>query len=389
MILSIARQRRMTRITTLSRRSFLAGAGSLAVARVQGRVAQTDEDRTVLEILCWPGYDEPDILAPFTERTGVEVKATRIGANDEFFLFLRAGGLGRYDLITPHNGVVVPLAEAGLIQPLDPNLIPNAADLFPRFRWPDWVRSDDQVWGVPFLWGTSPMVYLADQFEQPPESWRVVEEKRFQGKVAMTEDGLGHLMLWNYVLGHADPTRVTVAELNETTDYLIELKSEQAIAFVASVTELVPVLASGRAWISTIGWEAAPWLPGADGRLRTTHPAPGDYSFCDNLCIPTQAPHPDLAHALIDHLLSPEIQATLMDRLKRGTVNQLAVDLLSDDARGLYDYGDLDAVFAVSPLRGFPPLTNEGNGIATYVDWVKAWERVRFTPMASGLTSGT
>ncbi|MER3437209.1 MAG: hypothetical protein C4346_06250 [Chloroflexota bacterium] len=121
--------------------------------------------------------------------------------------------------------------------------------------------------------------------------------------------------------------------------------------------------------------------------MRITHPAPGDYSFCDNLCIPAEAPHVDLAHALINHFLAPESQAALMSRLLRGTVSRAAVPLLSETARGLYDYEDLDAVFAVSPLRGFPPLTDEGNGIATYVDWVKAWERVRFTAMTATGTS--
>jgi spermidine/putrescine-binding protein len=155
------------------------------------------------------------------------------------------------------------------------------------------------------------------------------------------------------------------------------------------VAELASVLASGRAWVSTIGWESAPFLPQAKGsHLRIIHPAPGDYSFCDNLCIAAQAPNAELAHALINHYLAPESQAALMNRLYRGTVSSAAVPLLNEQARDLYHYDDLDAVFAVSPLRGFPPLTDEGNGIATYLDWVKAWERVRFTAMsATGTTS--
>ncbi len=374
----------------LTRRRLLgaavAGTGVLAMARPGKEQSDT---APVVRMLCWPGYDDAEVLAAFTRATGARVEATLIGANDEIFTFLRAGGIGRYDIVTPHNGIVRALAEAGLLQPVALEKIPNTADLYPRFQVPEWVRSADQVWGVPFLWGTSPMVYNVDHFPEPPDSWSVVKSRSVRRKVAMTEDGLGHLILWNTVAGYADPTRVTLSQLNATTEMLIAIKRDQAVAFVPSVKELAAVIASGKAWVSTIGWESAPVLAPTNGdRVRITHPAPGDYSFCDNLCIPAEAPHVDLAHALINHFLAPESQAALMSRLLRGTVSRAAVPLLSETARGLYDYDDLDAVFAVSPLRGFPPLTDEDNGIATYVDWVKAWERVRFTVMAAtGTTS--
>jgi len=32
-----------------------------------------------------------------------------------------------------------------------------------------------------------------------------------------------------------------------------------------------------------------------------------------------------------------------------------------------------------SPIRGYPPFRDEGGGIATYLDWVVAWDRVRAT----------
>lgn len=373
-----------TRQRVFSRRLMLsmtfAGAGAWRALAARGQSGESP----VVRMLCWPGYDDEDVLAAFTRATGARVKATLVGANDEFFTFLRAGGIGTYDIVTPHNGVVIELARAGLLQPVLPELIPNVDRVFPRFQWPDWVRDGGKQWGVPFVWGTSPMVYNADHVTDPPRTWGIVRSKSVRGRVAMTEDGLGHLLLWNTVAGYADPTRVTVAQLNATTETLIAIKRDQAVAFVPSMADLAEVLASGRAWVSTIGWESAPFLPQAKrGHLRITHPAPGDYSFCDNLCIPAQAPNAELAHALINHYLAPESQAILMNRLYRGAVSSAAVPLLSELARDLYTYDDLDAVFAVSPLRGFPPLTDEGNGIATYVDWVKAWERVRFTVMSA------
>jgi spermidine/putrescine transport system substrate-binding protein len=378
----------------LSRRRVIGGAGALTLGaagaawlrRSQSGAQNKGTNRRTLRLLCWPGYDDAAVSKPFREKYNVDVEADYIGANDEIFTLLRAGGVGAYDVVTPHNGIVKSLAAAGLIDPLDRGLLPNADDAFPRFHWPDWVTIGDAVYGAPFLWGTSPMVYAPAHVAAAPTAWLDVQAAKYRGRVVMTEDGFGHLLIWNAVMGHSDPTRVTIFDLNTTTDLLISIKQNRAAAYVSTMNDVARLLAAGTAWVSTIGWESAPYLPGAKGaNLKTTHPRPGDYSFCDNLSLAKGAPNPDLAHAFIDHMLAPETQADLMNRLLRGTVNASAVALLNDMARGLYTYDDLDTVFALSPLRGFPPLEDTGDGIATYVDWVKSWERVRFTnPLGPG-----
>ncbi|MEA2582228.1 MAG: spermidine/putrescine transport system substrate-binding protein [Thermomicrobiales bacterium] len=374
----------------LTRRRLIGGAAALGIGagggawiwRARSGAEGSEGNKRTLRMLCWPGYDDPEVTRAFREKHGVAIEATHIGANDEIFTLLRAGGLGEYDVVTPHNGIVKPLAEAGLIEPLDPDLLPNGEGLFPRFRWPSWVTAERDVYGAPFLWGTSPMVYAAGHVAKAPTAWLDIQSAKFKGRIVMTEDGLGHFLIWNAVMGHDDPTRVTISDLNATTDLLISIKRDRASAYVGSMNDVARLLADGTAWVSTIGWESAPHLPGAKGAdLRITHPRPGDYSFCDNLSLAKNSPNPDLAHAFIDHMLAPETQARLMNKLMRGTVTTKAVDLLDPKVRALYSYDDLDAVFALSPLRGFPPLQDAGDGIATYVDWVKSWERVRFTAL--------
>jgi spermidine/putrescine-binding protein len=224
------------------------------------------------------------------------------------------------------------------------------------------------------------MIYASKHVASAPAAWLDVQSTKFKKRVVMTQDGFGHFLIWNAVMGHDDPTRVTVSELNATADLLISIKKTQSAAFVNTIPDAAHLLANGTAWVSTIGWESAPNLEPAKGAdLRITHPRPGDYSFCDNLSLATDAPNPDLAHAFIDHMLKPESQAQLMNRLLRGTVTTGAVASLSTEARALYAYDDLEGVFTHSPLRGFPPLASASDGIATYVDWVKSWERVRYS----------
>ncbi|HKG27439.1 MAG TPA: extracellular solute-binding protein [Thermomicrobiales bacterium] len=390
MIDNTQRQPNITASSRLTRRRLIGGAAALGLGvgagawlrhSRSGAQSGSGEKRT-LRLLCWPDYDDAEVTRSFREKHGVAIEADYIGANDEIFTWLRAGGIGRYDVVTPHNGIVKALVEAGLIESLNPDLVPNSEGLFPRFQWPDWVAVGGEVYGTPFLWGTSPMVYAPAHVASPPTAWLDVQSNKFKGRVVMTEDGFGHFLIWNAVLGHTDPTRVTITELNGTADLLISIKQNRAAAYVGTMNDVARLLADGTAWVSTIGWESTPQLREAKGAdLRITHPRPGDYSFCDNLCLAKDAPNPDLAHAFIDHMLAPETQARLMNKLLRGTVSAQAVEHLDARVRALYTYEDLGRVFTLSPLRGFPPLQSAGNGIATYVDWVKSWERVRFAQM--------
>ena len=93
--------------------------------------------------------------------------------------------------------------------------------------------------------------------------------------------------------------------------------------------DMADIMARGEAWLSTIGWEAVPAFPvAAEADLRYTHPAPGDFTFVDSYCIPTEAPNLDTAYAFINHMLSPEAQAIAMDDMDSATVNEKAIPLL-------------------------------------------------------------
>jgi spermidine/putrescine-binding protein len=366
----------------LNRRALVAGAAASVAARQGSGRAQEPDPSKLLRLLCWGGYDNAAATAGYRAATGVEIQTHNIGANDEIFLRLRAGGLGRYDLVTPQNGIVRPLAEAGLIQPLDLARLRRLPTLLPAFQSPEWAVVDGQVYAVPYLWGAVPMIYNADLLTAPPESWLDLQSRDYRGLIAMHDDGLGHFKIWNRVLGAEDPVRVSTAILTETADLLIAIKEQQVIAFRPDMGGIAGILARGEAAVATLGWAAVPAMEVAqDANLQLAYPQPGTFSFCDSFCLAANAPNPDAAYAFIDHMLGAEAQATVAAAVVRGVVNGEAVPLLAPDLRSLHPYDDLDPFFELNPLLGFPPIHDDGSDIATYVDWVNAWERVRYAQM--------
>ncbi len=368
--------------SVLNRRSLLAGGLGLAGSATLRSAGVTGAEN--LQMLCWGGYDDPNLTKRFRESTGFGVGSQRIGSNDEFFTFLRAGGVGKFDVITPGNGVVQGLAELGLIQPIDWSRLKNAANLFPRFHTPEWATFNGQVFAAPVSWRTSPLVYNADTIGELPVNWVDLRDPAFTGRVVMTDDVLSHFTIWNRARGAENPAVVTIQQLNETVEAVLDIKRNQTVAFVANMNDLASQLVNGPAAISSVGMENATVQSAAKGaNLQLARPAPGDFSICEALCIVAESPRIDAAYAFIDEMLSTESQHWMANVFVRGTVASTAVPELNESIRLLYNYDDLDQVFSLSPLVGFPPLSTEEGEIATYLDWVIAWDRVRYTGMGA------
>ena len=354
----------------------MAGVGAAAVAPLLGRRGRAAEP---VRCLMWWDYVTQETVDQFRAATGGELFARGIGANDEIFTFLRAAP-GRYSVISPHQGLIPGLLDADLLQPIDPAKLAHLAEVESRLNDDRWFVIDGQRYGVPLVYGTSPLVTSAETLPNPPASWEELMSKDYTGKLGMLDDGLGHLSHWSAVLGYPDPAAMTLDDLGEVTTKLVALKRNRVRLFTPWVGEIAAGLVSGEILATTTGWEGMPLLPeAAGGDLRLSHPGPRDYGYLHALCIPAGAPDVEGAHRVIDFMLQADQQAALAARVKRGVVNLKALPLLDATVAPYVGYADLGATLETSPITSFPPLTGREEGKATYVDWVNAWERVRLT----------
>jgi spermidine/putrescine-binding protein len=356
----------------------LSGVAALAACARDSGTAGGGGDRVggTLTMVIWEGYDDQEATTPFRDRYDVTVQPTYIGNNEEIVTKLQAGGVGSIDLVTPYNGYVEVLHDAGLLEALDYDRLPNSAHYLDRFDRPEWNTFGGQTYSAPFIWGTDPMMYNARFVKEPPSSWMDVMDPKYKGKVVMVDDTLGQIMIWAKVLGFDPPVQLTMDQLNEVIDLLIRIKHTQARAFAASWGDLADIMARGDAWVSTGGWEAITNFAAAKGAdVRWVHPQEGDFAWTDSWCIPKDAPNEPTAYAWIDWILGPEAQPILARNLSGGVVNEEAIDLLDEETRSIFPYDDLTTVFEKAPYYPMPP--REPGEYATLDDWNTAWERLR------------
>ena len=304
---------------------------------------------------------------------------TYIGSIEDILIKLMAGGTGNYGIVMPNWAYIPSFVDSGVLQPVDISRIPNYDNIIPYFRDHPALFYKEQQWGVPFTWGGLPMLYTPSEVTAKPISWMDCFNPAYKGKVAMHHDPLGIMEIWaNVVTGKGrDSTMITHDELKQTIDLLIDLKKNYARAFFMSIGEAIDAFSRGEVVISAIGWEPMKlWCNEKNGvQIDYVYPDEGTLGFFDEACIPVDAPNIDIVYELLNHLISVDGQIPVGDAIFQGVVVADAVPLLSDDARSLYPYDDIQGFSEKAVMFPFPPTESDGVH-ATYDDWLEEYERL-------------
>jgi spermidine/putrescine transport system substrate-binding protein len=349
------------------------GGGTSSTASSNGDVGGT------LNLLNWAGYDDPRATAAFRQRHDVKIKSTGLNSPDEIITKLKAGGTSQYDLVSPLVSQTPGLAAAGVLQPIDYAEIPRTKAYLPYMAplGPETFAVDGKAYVAPYIWGINALVYNRAAVPREPRSWRDLLADEYKGRIALMDTAADNFGIWPRVLGY-DPNTMTQAQFDETTDLLIEIKTQHARTLAGSYDDIADQLARGELWAcASLLWIALPSLarrkgPGAKD-IAWTLPAEGGATWIDGWVIPKDAPNVKTAHAFIDGVLEAQPQAMLADGLVSGTVVRDAVPLLSASARRIYPYGDMDSIAESAPIVEFPGP----EAPVPYTEWVKAWTRVQ------------
>ncbi|MFO0992184.1 MAG: extracellular solute-binding protein [Hyphomicrobiales bacterium] len=364
--------------SSLSRRSLLTGIAALGGAATLGLPGRPAYAATTMTWMGWQGYETPIKAGTFLKDNDIDFQPTFIASNEEIISKLQAGGIGKTDIITMYFGYLPLMADGGLLEPVDPTKIAQFGDLIPQFTGNDAIRKDGQLYGVPWNWGSLPLMYDPAAVPAAPESWMDLMKPEFTKKVAMVDDPLGNLLIWGTVVtGKPMGTLLTRDEMKKVIDTLIEIKTKQARAFFASYGDMADAFARNEVTASAIGWEAvAVWAKAKGKEIKYTIPKEGTGMFMDCLCIPKDSPHVDLTYKMINHIVSPEPQKIFATEQSAGITNLKTVPMLPPELAQSYNYADLDGFMKKARLQPVPPTEYDGT-IATYDDFLAEYQRLQ------------
>ncbi|MGA2744966.1 MAG: ABC transporter substrate-binding protein [Candidatus Sulfotelmatobacter sp.] len=287
-----------------------------------------------LNLLVWEGYADPSFIQAFEEQNHCKVSASYMGSSDELVAKLRGGSAGNYDVISPSSDVATSIATSGLAAPLDLSKIPSYSQLSPQLTSLPLVRANGLVYGVPFMWGPDPIIYDTTAFVQPPDSWNILWDPKYKGKVSVWDD-LSTVYMAAQVLGYdkPDPSRLynlTDEQLEAVKKKLLELKPNVRKMW-ATGGELTNLFESHEIVIA-MGWP----LNTADLRKAgfpagETIPKEGTTGWIDHLMITAGSENKELAHKFLEYMVEAKTQMRVTDKTHYVPANPQAGQFMTQE----------------------------------------------------------
>jgi len=298
-----------------------------------------------LNLLVWEGYADPSFVHGFEQQCKCKVSASYMGSSDELVAKLRGGSASNYDVISPSSDVATMIASAGLAAPLDLSKIPSYAQLSPKLTSLSLVRVKGNVYGVPFMWGPNPLIYDTTVFAEPPDSWSILWDPKYRGKISVWDD-LSTVYMAAQILGYdkSDPAQLynlSDQQLDAVKAKLLELKPNIRKMW-ATGGELTNLFLNHEV-VAAMGWP----LNTAELKKRNfpvgeTIPKENTTGWIDHLMITSASDNKDVAYQFLEYMVQAKTQKLVTDVTRYTPANPQAGSLMSAAERQILHLDDVD-----------------------------------------------
>jgi spermidine/putrescine transport system substrate-binding protein len=272
-----------------------------------------------LNIYNWSTYIAPEVLEAFQTQFNVKIKYDNFESNDALYAKLKPGNPG-YDVIFPADYMVKRMSGEGMLTPLNLTKIPNLKHLDPKFANPNYDPGNKH--SAAYQWGTLGIGYNSEKVKKAPDSWGTMFDSQYQGRVAWLDDvryTLGAVLIY---LGF-DPNTTNPAEIVKAKETLVA-KKNMISAFAPDTGQ--NLLNQGEVDL-TFEYSGDIFQVMEENKtLKYSIPKEGTIVWVDNMAIPKDAPHKELAEEFINFILDPKIGAQISNFIHYGSPNKTAVD---------------------------------------------------------------
>ena len=269
-----------------------------------------------LNLLVWEGYADPSFVKAFEEQNHCKVSASYMGSSDELMAKFRGGSAGNYDVISPSSDVATSIAAAGLAAPLDLSKIPSYASSRRSSLPCRWCEPTAKSTVSPSCGGRTRSMYDTTIFPHPPESWSVLWDPKYKGKISVWDD-LSTVYMAAQVLGYdkPDPSQLynlSDAQFDAVKKKLLELKPN--IRKMWSTGGELTNLFENHEVVVAMGWPLnTAELKKAKFPVGETIPKENTTGWIDHLMITAGSDNKELAYQFLEYMIQAKTQKQVTD----------------------------------------------------------------------------
>jgi putative spermidine/putrescine transport system substrate-binding protein len=140
-----------------------------------------------VDLVQWPQY--ATLVDEFEAATGCQVSTKDAGTGDDMISLIQSG---EYDGVSASGHTSVRLMAAGDVAPVNPDLLPNYADVSDGIKLKSYNSRDGEPYGAPHGRGPNLLVFRTDEVTPAPDSWSAVWEDgaSYKGKISIYDDSI-------------------------------------------------------------------------------------------------------------------------------------------------------------------------------------------------------
>ena len=365
------------------------GAASTEIEGLGGSLEEIQDlarDEGQVNLVQWPGYSV--LTDEFTAATGCKVNTKDGTTSDDMIKLLQSGA---YDGGSFSGNATVRLMATGDVSPVNTDYITNWEDIQEGIKDKDYNSKDGQPYGVPHGRGPNYLMFRTDEVPEDTNSWNVIWEddqlEKYKGKISIYDDSI-------FIADAAVYLKATQPELGIDSPY--QLSQEQFDAAVALLMKQAPYV--GEYWpgdvVKQIGSYTngdsvvgTTWpyqyvqLTGENVQVAAIKPAEGTTGWSDTWMVYSNAENPNCMYLWMDHMASPEAQATVAEGFGEAPVNLKACDLTQNAGHCDTFHADdeswwEDVYYWTTPQEDCAD-DDDSTTCKTQADWQTAWTEIR------------
>ena len=273
----------------------------------------------------WGEYLDPDVLDMFEEETGIDVVYEEYETNEIMYPKVQSGAIA-YDVVCPSDYMVQRMIESNLLAEIDFDNIPNLKNIGTTYMEQSRQFDPDNLYSVPYTWGTVGILYNKTMVDEPIDSWSVLWDEKYKDSILMQDsvrDAFGVTLKYlGYSLNSTD-----LDELEEAKNLLIEQKPLVQAYVVDQVRDK---MIGNEAAIGVIYSGEAIYTQKENPNLEYVIPKEGSNVWIDSWVIPKNAKHKENAEAFINFLCRGDIAKMNFDYITYSTPNTAGRELIED-----------------------------------------------------------
>jgi putative spermidine/putrescine transport system substrate-binding protein len=389
------------RIVALAATAVLAASacsagGGASGSPVPSLPTAVGEGEGALSVLAWPGYAEDGTTSPdydwissFEEETGCEVTVQVFGTSDEAFTLFSTNP-EQFDVISASGDASLRLVRGGFVQPVNVDLIPSYAEVFPSLKDKPYNTVDGVHYGVPHGRGSNLLMWRTDEVTPAPTEWAPMFDPSspYSGKVSVYDapiyiaDAAVVLMTTNPELGITNPYALDETQFQAAVD-LLKQQKPMIGQYWTDYTKQMDAFRAGDATVGTTWQVITNLLQGEDPAVAVdvVKPAEGATGWSDTWMINSKTQHLNCAYKFVNHITSAPINIQIAEYFGEAPGNSKSCELaVNPDHCDIFHADDETFWEDVHYWQTPEAKCVDGRTDKTcksFDDWVKAWTEIK------------